>query len=48
MSTRLCYGRRVTDRTRPRRPASLTRRTLDVLLFSVALWALMWLWTGAA
>lgn len=36
--------RRITDR---RRPASLTRRTFEVVLFAAALWALAWLWSGA-
>lgn len=38
-------ARRITDH--PRRPASLTRRTFDVVLFAAAMWALAWLWSGA-
>lgn len=38
------YARRATDR---RRSASLTRRTLHVVLFAAMVLAFVWLWTGA-
>lgn len=43
--TPVSYHRRITDR--PRQPASLRRRTLDVLLMFAMVWAFVWLWTGA-
>lgn len=38
------YHRRITDR---RRPTSMTRRTLDCVLFAAMVWAFVWFWTGA-
>jgi len=46
MSVRTDYGRRASDRFC--RPASLTRRTVDVVLFAVMVVGLVWLWTGGA
>lgn len=43
--TPVSYHRRITDR--PRRSASLTRRTLDCVLFAAMVLAFVWFWTGA-